>query len=117
MIPRTWSPVHRPDDGELIGYVEACDAGHRARTLFGSPVGEATTREDAEETLLGMGLRYLADKWLLAVDGQDEPVMVEIVEAAPDRVTVQSVEFGADGEYGRRYTLTAQDAATRLRPR
>ncbi|HEX2132466.1 MAG TPA: hypothetical protein VHH15_13000 [Actinophytocola sp.] len=117
MIPSTWLPVHRPDDGELIGYVEPGAAGHQARTLFGTPVGDPTTADDAEDTLLGLGLRYLADKWLLTVDGQADPVMVQIVEAAPDRVTAQSIEFGPGGEYGQRFTLTVQDAATRLRPR
>ncbi|MCT2583003.1 hypothetical protein [Actinophytocola gossypii] len=117
MIPSTWLPVHRPDDDELIGYVESCDAGYRARTLLGTPAGEPTTAEDAEATLLGLGLSYLADKWLLTVDGQDEPVLVQILEAAPDRVTAQRIEFGPDGEYGTRYPLTIAEASVRLRPR
>ena len=58
---------------------------YQARTVFGYPVGAVSDQNTAEQTLESIGLSYLAERWLLAVDARDEPITMYIVEATPAR--------------------------------
>jgi len=105
--------VHR-DDGELVGFVRESGGRWRAETVFGAALDEHADRDDAECALTDRGLSYLAEKWLLEDDGSS--LTVEIVEAGPDQVTVQIVDFETDDTYGRRVVLSAPvDGRLRLR--
>jgi hypothetical protein len=116
MIPSTWHPVHREDDGELIGYVEPTADGHQARTLFGYPLGAPTSDDEAETTLRTLGLGYLANRWLLTLADRADPVAVEIVEVTPDRLTAKNVDIGYEADFGARFTLPVPAAAAALTP-
>lgn len=116
MIPSDWREHRRTEDGELIGYVAACDTGCTAHTLFGYPLAEGVDEVDAAQTLESAGLRYLAERWLLALDGHDDPIAVEIVEAKPTTVTVKHVGYGNDGRWGAQFTLDVPVGPEHLRP-
>lgn len=93
MIPATWSPYHRSDDGELIGYlVEDEDDLVVPVNLVGHPVGEAMDTYSAEQTLEDVGLTYLAEQWLLRQDDGTEKRVV-IIEIDADHVVVGDAEF------------------------
>jgi hypothetical protein len=84
MIPSAWREHRRQDDDELLGYILPTDEAFQARTVFGYPVGAVCDQQHAEQTLESIGLSYLAERWLLSIDGRDEPITVQIVEATLD---------------------------------
>ncbi|MBA2311033.1 MAG: hypothetical protein H0W01_17450 [Pseudonocardiales bacterium] len=107
MIPSHWMPHVRPDDGELLGYLVAAGDHDTVTpvTVFGYPLGHPSPRAAAESRLEQVGLSYLADRWALELPDREEPIRVEIVEATPELLTVQSVDFGYEADYGTRITL------------
>jgi hypothetical protein len=116
MIPSTWREHRREDDDELLGYIAPTEEDFQARTLFGYPVGAVSSQGKAEQTLESIGLSYLAERWLLSIDGRDEPVRVQIVEVTPVKVTVKSVDYGYEDDYGTAFTLDVPILPDRLRP-
>ena len=116
MIPNTWKEHRRQDDDELLGYIVPTDEAFQARTVFGYPVGAVSDQQHAEQTLESIGLSYLAERWLLSIDGRDEPITVQIVEATASKVTVKSVDYGYEGDYGTAFTLDVPIQPDRLRP-
>jgi hypothetical protein len=116
MVPSAWREHRRQDDDELLGYIAPTDEAFQARTVFGYPVGAVSDQQHAEQTLESIGLSYLAERWLLTIDGRDEPVTVQIVEATPAKVTVKSVDYGYEGDYGTAFTLDVPIEPDRLRP-
>ena len=116
MIPTAWREYRREDDDELLGYVDSAQDAFQARTLFGYPVGTQSTEEDAERTLESVGLGYLAERWLLSIEGRDDPITVQIVEATPTEVTVKSVDYGFEGDYGTPFVLDVPTSPSQLRP-
>lgn len=108
MIPTSWTAVHRDDDNELIGYLApAADDGPHVipATVFGYQLAHSCHVLDALEVLESTGLSYLADRWELAIDSHPEPIIVLVVEASPNSVTVQSIDYGHEAGYGTRFTL------------
>ena len=116
MIPSVWREHRRQDDDELLGYIVPTDEAFQARTVFGYTVGAVCDQQHAEQTLESIGLSYLAERWLLIIDGRDEPITVQIVEATPAKVTVKSVDYGYKGDYGTAFTLDVPIQPDRLRP-
>lgn len=104
VIPTHWTAVHRPDDGEHVGYLSP-ERSDRAvpHLLVGAPLAPACPREDAAALLRQHGLRALDRRWwcrLPAVlprgttdagdpqpDWEWRPVVV--VEASPEGCTVR----------------------------
>lgn len=108
MIPQTWIEHRRRDDNELLGYLRpvADEAGQFIPvTVFGYPLGDPADAYDAEQVLESVGLSYLADRWLLTLDGRAEPISVQIVEASPQRLLVKNVDFGYEGDIGEIFRL------------
>ena len=116
MIPSTWREHRREDDHELLGYIAPADEGFQACTIFGYPVGAVSDHGEAEQRLESIGLSYLAERWLLSIDGRDEPITVQIVEVTPVKVTAKSVDYGYEGDYGTTFTLDVPALPGRLRP-
>jgi hypothetical protein len=106
VIPSHWTPVHRAEDGEHVGYLSADD---EARLLTGarlSPDGR-----DARDQLVSGGLRALVRRWWCRLpaalpdgvldartpqpDWGWRPVV--IVEVTPELCTVRP-EWPAPGE-------------------
>lgn len=100
-----WVPHRREEDGELLGYLVPSSDKYVPVTVFGYVLGDPTDFEDAAEVLESVGMSYLAERWWLRRD--DGWLAVEIVEASPDGVVVQSVDFGNDVSYGQRFRLDA----------
>ncbi|MGY1602968.1 hypothetical protein [Geodermatophilus sp. SYSU D00815] len=65
MIPTSWTPVHRPSDGEHVGYLAPDGAPGLVvpTALTGAPLGPAAERPDAEALLVERGLRSLDRRW------------------------------------------------------
>ena len=117
MIPTTWTPYRRDDDDELLGYLEHTTADAcQARTLFGHPLGDSGSESDAERVLDALGLSYLAERWLLTLADRDEPISVQIVESSPQSLTVMSVDYGYEGDYGTPFILAVPVDPAELRP-
>lgn len=91
MIPASWEPYYRQDDGELIGYLSPDDDGIVPMTLIGTPLDGPTDAFAAEQTLEGTGLSYLADRWLLRNDDGSESTVV-LVEIDPQRAVVTNAD-------------------------
>ncbi len=89
-------PVHRPEDGELVGHLSAGtadgDGGWRAHAVFGTALRTLPTREEAVAFLCARGLALLAERWEYTPD-DGEPRTVRLVEARPGGVVVR---FGCD---------------------
>jgi hypothetical protein len=105
VIPADWEPYEREDDGEVLGYLEPM-GGDRVRpvSVFGHPLAEPGDRVDAAERFEDLGLRYLAEPWQLRLEDRPEPLRVRILEARPDRLTLQV--FFTEGIYsGERFEL------------
>ncbi len=92
MIPSSWEPYHRDDDGELVGYLSAEPAGLVPRTLLGTPLDEPLERFDAEQVLEEVGLSYLADPWVLTLDDGSQRRVV-LVEVDAERAVVAGAAF------------------------
>ena len=93
-VPPVLEPVHRPEDGELVGHLTtAADRdGWTAHAVFGAPLRTLPTREEAVSFLRTRGLALLADRWTYTpADG--EPRTAWLVEARPGAVVVR---FGYD---------------------
>lgn len=77
----------RGRDRELLGWITmTADEQFAACDLLWRPVGTPGELTDAEHALDELGLRYLAEPWLLTTD--DGPIAVQIVEITADTVTV-----------------------------
>jgi hypothetical protein len=65
VIPTDWTPVHRPADGELVGYLAPDGAPGVVvpRLLTGTPAGDARAPDAAHELLVAAGLAMLDRRW------------------------------------------------------
>ncbi|MEV0668578.1 amidohydrolase family protein [Actinomadura luteofluorescens] len=91
---RRWPGLPAPEqvereDGELLGQVVPTAAGWQAATVFGAPLGEVTTREEAVETLHVMGLSSLAEPWWARPVEQTQWRRAHLLEVRPDRVRLR----------------------------
>jgi hypothetical protein len=99
-----WIEHRRADDNELIGFLVPDGECFLPVTVFGYPIAATSAREAAEEELDQGGLRYLAERWTLQLEGQS-PIQVEIVEANPQKVVVKNVDFSSGLDHGTRFTI------------
>lgn len=100
MIPSTWLPYYREDDGELLGYLVPEGELFTPVTVFGFGLASAADEYTAGQVLESIGLSYLADTWSLSIDGRDDSINVQIVEASPQNLRVKSVDYGWEQDYG-----------------
>ena len=87
------TPVHRAEDGELVGWLSTERRGDAdvvvARTLFGSALRVLPDRPTAESFLRRCGLPLLAERWAYRpADGTAERT-AWLVGARPGAVTVR----------------------------
>jgi hypothetical protein len=100
MIPSSWTPYYREDDAELLGYLVPDGGSFIPVTVFGYELGDAADEYDASQVLQSIGLSYLADTWVLSIADRAEPINVQIVEASLEALTVKSVDYGWEQDYG-----------------
>ena len=106
MIPDHWISYRRQGDHELLGYLIPVNEGvFEPATVFGYRLADADDREGAERILDSVGLSCLADRWMLRLPDRAEPIAVQLVEASPERLVVQNVDSGYEGDYGTRFEL------------
>ena len=114
MLPPDWIPHRRLDDGELVGWLRPEGELWVAVSLLGHDLTGPVAWLVAEQTLEEIGLAGLADAWTLERPGAS-PLRVRIVEVNPDRVVVQTDDFGAIDAEVDRYEL-GWPAPAELRP-
>ncbi|MFC8597806.1 hypothetical protein [Isoptericola sp. NPDC057191] len=114
-VPGDWIEHRRPDDREALGWLRPDGDDWVAVSLLGRDVSGPLDWTAAEEALEATGLAWMAEVWALERDGAD-PLRVRLVEVTPDRVVVQTDDFGAIDATVERFELPwpAPDA---LRPR
>lgn len=115
MIGPDWTP-HRRDDGELVGWIRPHGDEWIAVDLFGRDVAGPLDWLDAEAVLEQRGISWLADIWMLESETDADPLRVRIVEVTPERIVVQTDDFGAVDAPVERFELS-WPAPARLRPR
>jgi hypothetical protein len=97
--PPVLEPVHRPEDGELVGHLAAVSAAGAgddrwvAHAVFGAPLRTFAGRDEAEAFLRSRGLALLAERWEYRPAGGGEARPTWLVEARPGAVVVR---FGYD---------------------
>lgn len=74
-------------------------------------------QDNADQILESIGLRHLAERWMLTIGGRDGPITVQIVEATPAKVTVKSVDYGCGDEYGTAFALGGTQLSAGTTPR
>jgi hypothetical protein len=94
MLPSDWVPHLRPADREVLGWIRPDGDRWVPVSLLGHDLTGGVEWPDAEEALETAGLAWLSGVWLLERP-DDEPVRVRIVEVTPERVVVQTDDFGA----------------------
>ncbi len=114
MLPTDWT-AHRRDDGELVGWIRPAGDDWVAVDLLGREASEPTEWLEAEAALEARGISWLADVWMLERPDA-APLRVRMVEVTPDRVVVQTDDFGAIDAPVDRFEL-AWPAPAALRPR
>jgi hypothetical protein len=116
VIPSSWEPYERVDDGELLGYLAPVSEDLvQPVSVFGYPLAEPGDRYDAEARFEGLGLSYLAEPWILRHADRPEPIRVRILEARPDILRLQV--FFTEGIYsGERFALTPPVGSETLTP-
>lgn len=114
MLPPVWIPHRRLDDGGLVGWLRPEGELWVAVSLLGHDLTGPVAWLVAEQTLEEIGLAGLADVWTLERPGAS-PLRVRIVEVNPDRVVVQTDDFGAIDAEVDRYEL-GWPAPAELRP-
>lgn len=111
----------RSDDGEHVGYIEMVGDLFVPNDLLHRRRGEPMELDEAEAVLDAIGLRALAEDWLLdPADGVGDPVRVRIQEVTPTQVTVAPTVDGAIGKVAKSIdpaaSVTLALPAARLRP-
>ncbi|WP_342662990.1 hypothetical protein [Glaciibacter superstes] len=93
MVGNDWIE-HRRGDGELVGWMIPRGEDFVVVDLLGRERSNAVDWLTAEETLEDLGIGYLADLYMLALeDGRD--LRVRIAEVSPDIIRVKKDDFGA----------------------
>jgi hypothetical protein len=95
---------YREDDKELMGYVEDTSGTYSALTIFGYPIKEGLTEQDAKNVLLEKGLSILMENWEFRTSESDDWKRCIIVEAAKDKVKVAKFD-GYYPDTSKTYTL------------
>lgn len=88
---------HRRPDGEVVGYIEMLGELFRPYDLAGRPIGEATQWNDAEDAVEQLGLAWLAEPYLVDVDGERR---VRVTEIDREQIVFVADEFGASQAVG-----------------
>jgi hypothetical protein len=101
-----WIEHRRADDDELVGFLVPDGDQFVPVTVFGYPIAQSAPRGESEGELDRRGLSYLAERWVLRLPDQTS-IQVEIAEASPAQVVVQSVDLFSGLDYGTRFTLHA----------
>ena len=112
VIPTHWTPVHRPQDGEHVGYLSPDGVPARVvpRLLTGAPAGPSSGPDAARELLVRQGLALLDRRWWCRLPvplrdgtpaGSPEPdwewSAVVLIESSPAECRVR-LEFAAPAE-------------------
>lgn len=115
MLPTEWIEHRRPGDREVVGWIRPDGEDWVAISLLGHELTGPVDWLAAEEALDATSLAWLAEAWMLERDGRG-PLRVRMVEVTPDRVVVQTDDFGAIDAAVERFTLPWPAPAS-LRPR
>lgn len=114
MLPAEWIEHRRPGDREVVGWIRPDGDDWVAVSLLGHDLTGPVDWLAAEEALDATSLAWFADPWMLETEGG--PLRVRIVEVTPDRVVVQTDDFGAIDAPVERHVLP-WPAPSRLRER
>jgi hypothetical protein len=80
--------IRREEDNELCGFVRKSEDRWESLTVFSGLLGVHSSKADAVDDVLRLGLASLAERWLYRAAGSDSWQTVCIVEASPREVTI-----------------------------
>lgn len=95
---------HRRADGELVGWLRPEGEGFVPIDLLGRELCGAVDWLDGEELLEDLGIRYLADPYVLRLDDGTE-LRVRLTEVSTRRIVVKKDDFGDINATVMRYEL------------
>ena len=79
--------IRRDDDGALLGFIRPVGEAWEPVTVFGYPLGEPCSEEEAFDEVHRTGLEVLMRRWEFLEDG--EWYRCVILEAAAEEVRIQ----------------------------
>ena len=83
----TWEVVHRPEDGEHVGYLVPVPGDEELvvpLTLTGTPAAGPLPADDATDLLAGTGLALLARRWWCRLPGLLPSGLTDAAEPAAE---------------------------------
>lgn len=92
-VPNDWIE-HRRHDRELLGWMRPDEDGFVVIDLLGRERTDSVDWLEAEETLEGLGIGYLADPYELLLD-DGRWLRVRITEVSTDAIRVKRDDWGA----------------------
>jgi hypothetical protein len=110
-----WIEHRRPGDRERVGWIRPAGDDWVAVSLLGEELTGPVDWLAAEEVLDDVSLAWLGEVWMLERDGAPA-LRVRLVELTPERVVVQTDDFGAVDVPVERFELP-WPAPSALRPR
>lgn len=110
MADDTTFPHTRGSDQEQVGYLRLSENDQFVPIdLMWNELGGPQELTDAEALLEELGLSYLAEDWLLDVEGHPEPVKVRIREITPGQITVANADYGYPADIGTLFRAVEPD--------
>jgi hypothetical protein len=82
------TPIHREDDGELLGFVVQDSSSWQAQTIFGYLIERTTNKVAAEAVVRERGLAFLMGVWHYLDKDDDDWHACVLKEAYEHQVTV-----------------------------
>ncbi|BCJ48385.1 amidohydrolase [Actinoplanes ianthinogenes] len=93
-IRERWPQIPAPEqvvreDGEIVGRLVPTAGGWQAETVFGAPLGDPQSKDDARRLLLTIGLSVLAEPWWIRTPDGGPWREASLVEVRSDRIRLR----------------------------
>ena len=110
--------IYRPEDNELLGYITKSDKEHLwvPVTLFGYPLAEPLSKEEATTIVQNRGLASLMETWQFYDEQEEGWFNCIITEAQKYKLTVQISDYDHPDIFAMRVIQDPSIRTFRLKP-